>query len=89
MVVTIVKCEWNWGATVRERQRFCVVITLRVYPTAATRLICCERTLWYGVDSVYHSCCESKSVISDNIAVHGLGAGHSNTRRSHVVLFAV
>ena len=39
-----------------------------------------------GVGSVFHSCCESKDVIGDDMAVHG--AGHSNTRRSHVALFA-
>lgn len=35
VVVAVVKCEWNWGATVREQQCFCVVITgaLRVYPS--------------------------------------------------------
>jgi hypothetical protein len=34
VVVVVVKCERNWGATVRE-QRFCAVITgaLRVYPS--------------------------------------------------------
>jgi hypothetical protein len=35
VVVAVVKCEWNWGAPVREQQCFCVVITgaLRVYPS--------------------------------------------------------
>lgn len=34
MVVAVVKCEWNWGVTVREQQRFCVITgALRVYPS--------------------------------------------------------
>ena len=45
VMVAVGKCEWNWGATVREQQRFCVVITgaFRVYPSHPLGLIC-ERT---------------------------------------------